>query len=70
MVHIGPGQVFIQREPRCPTHGQMHFDMPRDQWICRGFDGEGCGYLVTAEEWHRNGWEHIGWTEGSLVEWF
>jgi len=37
-------------EPRCPTHGQMHFNFPADRYECRGFDGEGCEYIVNMED--------------------
>jgi hypothetical protein len=41
-------------EPGCPIHGQMHYRFDMDWWECPGWDGEGCGYRVTAEEWYRN----------------
>lgn len=46
LVWIGPAG-----EPQCPVHGQMHQDFAKDWWTCAGYDGEGCGYQVTAEEW-------------------
>jgi hypothetical protein len=46
-------EMFIAKLPRCPTHGQMNEDLPRDLWMCHGYDGEGCNYTVTNEEWHK-----------------
>jgi hypothetical protein len=39
-------------EPRCPTHGQMNFNIREGRWVCHGFDGEDCSYIVTAEQWY------------------
>jgi frataxin-like iron-binding protein CyaY len=33
----------------CPEHGRMHFRFETDEWICHGFDGEGCTHRVAAE---------------------
>jgi len=60
MGNDGRGEVYATVAPRCPTHGQMHFDMPCDMWRCRGFDGEGCEYMVAMEDIQ---WEHIGWID-------
>lgn len=45
-----PGILYFQPEPRCPTHGQMHYQKSHDWWTCPGYDGEGCEYRVTSEE--------------------
>ncbi len=50
-LQFGPGLLYGIPDPRCPTHGQMHHDFATDQWVCQGWDGEGCPHLVTAEEW-------------------
>lgn len=41
----------------CTTHGQMQFDATRERWLCKGFDGEGCGSYLDAEEAERYGEE-------------
>jgi hypothetical protein len=44
-------EIWISKMPRCPVHGQMKEDLPRDLWMCVGYDGEGCDFEVTNEEW-------------------
>lgn len=34
----------------CPVHGPMRLDFPRDSYVCRGFDGEGCRRYLHNEE--------------------
>lgn len=55
----GDGQLFIQPVPECAVHGQMHLNMAKDRWECPGFDGEGCGRVVTMEELERS-WVPLG----------
>ncbi len=64
-VQAGPGEVYIAPLPVCPVHGKMHFDAPRDWWTCPGWDGEGCGRAVSAEELE---WQHAGTTSGVKLE--
>ena len=40
----------VQLEIRCSTHGLMRFRMESYQWVCPGFDGEGCPLYLTYEE--------------------
>ena len=74
MITAGPGQCYIapNPNPRCPTHGQMHWQQPQpgpDQvwppgrWICHGFDGEGCPHEVSEADM---GWSLIGTTDSPL----
>jgi hypothetical protein len=62
VILIGPAEG-----PRCPTHGQMHFDLPCDKYVCRGFDGEGCEYEVTNEEWYAT-FKPIGYIDNDGVK--
>lgn len=45
--------MFIAPLPRCPTHGQMNC-LPGGvtEWVCHGWDGEGCDYQPVIE-WTR-----------------
>lgn len=52
--------LYVAPIPECPVHGKMHHDFARNQWICHGFDGEGCDHVVRCEDL---GWEHIGEAE-------
>jgi hypothetical protein len=48
--------------PRCPVHGQMRYRsetvplgggislITRSEWICQGWDGEGCDYVVNHDD--------------------
>lgn len=66
------GDMFIAPIPQCPTHGKMHWSAPDlddgkplepGEWICHGFDGEGCDYAITTDEmdWHKVDAEHFEW---------
>jgi hypothetical protein len=39
--------------PACPTHGLLYWQQGETggAFICHGFDGEHCGYQITAEQW-------------------
>lgn len=61
---------WIAPHPRCPVHGQMTLitqppqpfrELPPRHWECRGWDGEGCGHVVTDEELD---WRLAGPAEG------
>jgi hypothetical protein len=45
-------EMYISKLPKCPKHGQMKEDLTRDLWMCAGYDGEGCDYTMTMEEWY------------------
>jgi hypothetical protein len=64
------GIIYIAPEegPRCPTHGQMHYDLPCDRWECHGYDGEGCEYKVTQEEWFAT-FTQIGIIDSEGMKW-
>lgn len=40
--------------PRCPVHGVMRYVFAMCQWVCKGYDGEGCPVIVTDEEMARS----------------
>jgi hypothetical protein len=62
-------KIFIApiEGPPCPTHGQMHLNFPCDRWECRGYDGEGCDYVVTMEEWYKT-FTEIGYIDADDVK--
>ena len=64
MEKIEGGSVWMKSPQRCPVHGQMRMsrDVPASQvlWTCAGWDGEGCGYFVQADDVP---WVHIGEAE-------
>lgn len=66
-IELGPGTAYIGPLPRCPAHGQMHHDFRSCQWVCPGWDGEGCDYVVTDEEVIRDA-KPIGTTFGGAIE--
>lgn len=43
---------YPEEQPQitCRLHGPMRLDFPRDSWVCKGFDGEGCDRYLHAEE--------------------
>jgi hypothetical protein len=53
---------WIAPLPRCPVHGQMHYRAQtrpagggisviiRSEWICHGWDGEGCDHVVDSDD--------------------
>lgn len=48
-----PGVLYVgpPEPPRCPVHkGPMRFELPMDRFTCAGWDGEGCGEMVRAED--------------------
>lgn len=54
--------IFISSElPRCSKHGQMNYDFDSGQWVCHGFDGEGCDYVAPAE------WVYLGETAEGMT---
>jgi hypothetical protein len=61
-------EIYISKFPECPTHGQMNEDLPRDKWICHGYDGEGCDYIVTNEEWYAT-FRTIGTIDDNSFKW-
>lgn len=44
------GEAFLAVAPKCPVHGKMFESFERDRWVCHGFDGEGCDYIVNNED--------------------
>lgn len=43
--------ILPQEGPPCPTHGgHMKLNFQADRYDCLGFDGEGCEYKVSCEE--------------------
>jgi hypothetical protein len=50
MPEISADRIELLAQPRCPVHGQMHEDFAFFWWVCHGYDGEGCDYVVTDEE--------------------
>jgi hypothetical protein len=44
------GTAHYKVPPDCPTHGKMKLEFGPNQYICVGFDGEGCEHVVPAEE--------------------
>jgi hypothetical protein len=60
--------VYFAPHPRCPDHGQMHWEPPAaadrvyppGRWICHGFDGEGCPHVVAEKD--------LDWTEIDVAE--
>jgi len=57
--------AYYKDPPDCPTHGKMKLDFARNQYICVGFDGEGCEHIVLAEGVP---WKIIGKVDD--IEWF
>jgi hypothetical protein len=43
----------------------MKEDSTRDKWICHGYDGEGCDFEFTNEEWYAT-FKTIGNVDGKL----
>lgn len=53
---------WIAPLPRCPVHGQMHYRsqtkpsgggiqvIVRSEWVCHGWDGEGCEHVVNSDD--------------------
>ncbi len=63
MILSGPAELYAAPLPRCPVHGQMTYVPAMCRYECRGWDGEGCGTVVTDEEMVR-GMMHIGQADG------
>lgn len=42
--------MYYAAEPHCPTHGKMHHSSALCAYICHGFDGEGCDYVVREKD--------------------
>jgi hypothetical protein len=51
------GEVWFAHQPQCPEHGQMRYEPVMSRWTCGGFDGEGCGHVVTDEDIE---WQSLG----------
>ena len=45
VTQVGGTRTVTYAIPECATHGPMHYQPP--EWLCRGFDGEGCPARVT-----------------------
>ena len=61
---MGEAKLWSAPQPRCPVHGQMHFDFPVDRWTCPGWDGEGCDHTVRSED---QDWTYLGTTDGPVI---
>lgn len=44
------GRLFVPLIPECAVHGQMNYNLARKQYLCHGFDGEGCKHIVNDED--------------------
>jgi hypothetical protein len=81
-----PGQCWIAPLPRCPVHGQMHYRsqtkpsgppelgiriITRSEWICHGWDGEGCDHVVNSDDlpWTLAGRTAITGTTLTELDW-
>jgi hypothetical protein len=64
---IEPGQseIWVAPLPRCPAHGGMHYDAPHCQWVCHGWDGEGCDHVVGDDQL---AYERAGTAEVAITE--
>jgi hypothetical protein len=61
-VTVDAGYGWIAPVPRCPVHGQLHYQSETEpygagirivtssKWACHGWDGEGCGYSVDHDD--------------------
>jgi hypothetical protein len=50
--------LHAEAEVACRLHGPMRLDFAADSYVCRGFDGEGCGRRLYDEELHVIGLLH------------
>lgn len=61
-----PAEVYLLPPVRCATHGQMSPAPDGAGWVCHGWDGEGCDYVMTAGDVMRTA-QYAGTTDGPVT---